>query len=317
MRDGELGHVVVLVAERDKVVVDARLVLVRVVKVEELGLDVVGRQLLRLKLGQLLEEALLVRGRHAPDDDDAVVEQKDLGHVHRDVELGHAVVDDGEVVVVVLLRRRAVAVDRVRQADEVVGVVARRVAAVEELARRVAALVLGDEARVGFGLPLARLLGLLRAVAVGRVDALVDELGVGAAGAAAPLEEAHQVVGLVSVGGAVSRDAREAVAIGLAQAGGIPAGCWVLDARVLRVDIAAALLVFVLLGLGVWQKLELLCVLGAPLGADLWLMGEQKATGCTWALYGVGRAVAVAAAELVVEGREHLRTTSQAAGADG
>lgn len=191
----------------------------RVVKVEELGLDVVGRQLLRLKLGELLEEALLVRGRHAPDDDDAVVKQKDLGHVHRDVELGHAVVDDGErvvEVVVVLLRRRAVAVDRVRQADEVVGVVARRVAAVEELARRVAALVLGDEACVGFGLSLAGLLGLLRAVAVGRVDALVDELGVGAASAAAPLEEAHQVVGLVSVGGAVGRDAREAVAIGLA-----------------------------------------------------------------------------------------------------
>ena len=42
MRDGQLGHVVALLAQGDEVVVDARLVLARVVEVEVLRLDVGG-----------------------------------------------------------------------------------------------------------------------------------------------------------------------------------------------------------------------------------------------------------------------------------
>jgi hypothetical protein len=91
VRDGELGHVVVLVAQGDKVVVDAGLVLVGVVKVELLRLDVVRGKLLQLELGYLFQEALLLGGRHAPYYHDTVIEEEDLGCVHVDVKFGRIV----------------------------------------------------------------------------------------------------------------------------------------------------------------------------------------------------------------------------------
>ena len=45
VRDSELGHIVFLVAQANKVVVDTRLVFARVVEVEVFGLHVVGAKL--------------------------------------------------------------------------------------------------------------------------------------------------------------------------------------------------------------------------------------------------------------------------------
>lgn len=97
--DGQLGHVVLLLAQGDEVVVDARLVLARVVEVEVLRLDVRrGEGLPRRELGDVGEEARFVRGRHAPDDDGAVVEEEDLGDVDPRVEVEGALFS-GVVVV--------------------------------------------------------------------------------------------------------------------------------------------------------------------------------------------------------------------------
>ena len=256
VRNRQLGHVIVLVAQRDKVVVDAGLVLARVVKVEALRLDVVGPQLLHLELCNLLKKPLLLRRRHAPDDDNAVVEQKHLGRVHVDVEVRHLV---GHVVDQRLLRHAqvvdALVADGGQQAVAERGARGRHLE--QQVPRRVAPL------RVGVHLEQARLAraprggggggggGLLRGVAVGGVDALVDQLGVGAAALPAPLEEAQQAVHLVFVCGAVCCHAGEAVAIGFPQAGGVAAGGRVLDAGVLRVDVSTALLVDVGLELGI------------------------------------------------------------------
>ena len=86
--DGELGHVVLLLAQRDEVVVDARLVLARVVKVEVFRLDVGGREgLAGGEFGYVVQEARFLREGHAPDDDGAVVEEEDFGGVDAGVEI--------------------------------------------------------------------------------------------------------------------------------------------------------------------------------------------------------------------------------------
>lgn len=86
--DGEFGHVVLLLAQGDEVVVDARLVLARVVEVEVLRLDVGGREgFAGGELGYVVQEARFLRRGHAPDDDGAVVEEEDFGGVDAGVEV--------------------------------------------------------------------------------------------------------------------------------------------------------------------------------------------------------------------------------------
>lgn len=88
MTDGQLGHVISLLAEGDEVVVDASLVLAGIVEVELFGLDIIFAQLLLLELGDLFEEALFFFHRHAPNNDNAVFEQEHLGDMDSGVEVG-------------------------------------------------------------------------------------------------------------------------------------------------------------------------------------------------------------------------------------
>ena len=88
VRDGEFGHVILLIAEGDEVVVDAGLVLGRVVEVEILGLDVPRGEFLALEAGERGEEGGLLRGSHTPEDNRAVGEEEDFGDVDGGVEVG-------------------------------------------------------------------------------------------------------------------------------------------------------------------------------------------------------------------------------------
>ena len=100
VRDGQLGHVVALLAQGDEVVVDARLVLARVVEVEVLRLDVGGREGILLEAGDLAQELRFLREGHAPDDDGPVGEEEDLGDVDGGVEVFVGGEGGGVVVVV-------------------------------------------------------------------------------------------------------------------------------------------------------------------------------------------------------------------------
>ena len=88
MADGQLGHVVFLLAEADEVVVDAGLILAGVVKVEVFRLHVLFGQLLAFELGDVFEETLLVLQRHAPDHHGAIFKEEHLGGVDLRVEIG-------------------------------------------------------------------------------------------------------------------------------------------------------------------------------------------------------------------------------------
>lgn len=99
MADGQFGHVILLLAQADEVVVDARLVLARVVEVEVFRLDVCRGQFFRLEFGDVVQEPFFLREGHAPDDDGAVVEEEDFWGVDAGVEVQVGFV--GEVVVVV------------------------------------------------------------------------------------------------------------------------------------------------------------------------------------------------------------------------
>lgn len=86
--DGEFGHVVLLLAQGDEVVVDARLVLARVVEIEVFRLDVLPREgFARGEFRDVGEEAGLLRRGHTPDYHCAVVEEEDLGCVDAGVEV--------------------------------------------------------------------------------------------------------------------------------------------------------------------------------------------------------------------------------------
>lgn len=87
MGDGQLGHVVALVAEGDEVVVYPGLVLVGVIKVELFRLDVVWRELFHLELCDLFKEALFLCRGHAPYYHDAVVKKEDLRGVYVNVKV--------------------------------------------------------------------------------------------------------------------------------------------------------------------------------------------------------------------------------------
>ena len=85
--DGEFGHVVLLFAEGDEVVVDSRLVFSGVVEVEVLGLHVVFAEFLGFEFGNLFEETLLLLQCHAPDHHGAVIEKKNFWCVDLGIEV--------------------------------------------------------------------------------------------------------------------------------------------------------------------------------------------------------------------------------------
>ena len=87
VRDGEFGHVILLLAQGDEVVVDARLVLARVVKVEVFDLDVGWGEFLGFVARDFGEEVRFLLRRHAPDHHRAVLEEEDFGRVHVRVKI--------------------------------------------------------------------------------------------------------------------------------------------------------------------------------------------------------------------------------------
>ena len=60
MTDGQLGHVIPLLAQGNEVVVNASLVLASVVEIELFGLNVVFAQFLLFEFGDFFEEALFL-----------------------------------------------------------------------------------------------------------------------------------------------------------------------------------------------------------------------------------------------------------------
>ena len=60
MTDGQLGHVIPLLAQGNEVVVNASLVLASVVEIELFGLHVVFAQFLLFEFGDFFEEALFL-----------------------------------------------------------------------------------------------------------------------------------------------------------------------------------------------------------------------------------------------------------------
>lgn len=88
MADGQLGHIIPLLPQRDEVIVDARLILPRVVEIELLGLNIVFAQLLHLEFRDFLQKALLLFQRHAPYYHDPVLEQEHFRDMHTGVEVG-------------------------------------------------------------------------------------------------------------------------------------------------------------------------------------------------------------------------------------
>ena len=85
--NGEFGHVVLLLAEGDEVVVYSGLVFSCVVEVEVFRLHVVCAEFLGFELGNLFEETLFFLKCHAPDHNGTVVEEKDFWSVDFGVEV--------------------------------------------------------------------------------------------------------------------------------------------------------------------------------------------------------------------------------------
>ena len=84
MGNGEFSHVVLLLAERYEIVVDASLVFAGIVEIKILSLHVVLAKFLGFKFRYFFQETLLLLYCHAPDHHSAVFEKKDF----RRVDLG-------------------------------------------------------------------------------------------------------------------------------------------------------------------------------------------------------------------------------------
>ena len=85
--DGEFGHVVLLLAEGDEVIVYPGLVFSCVVEVEVFRLDVVCPEFLGFEFGNLFEKTLFFLKCHAPDHNGTVVKEKDFWSVDFGVEV--------------------------------------------------------------------------------------------------------------------------------------------------------------------------------------------------------------------------------------
>lgn len=287
MADGEFDHVVLLVPQADEIIVDPRLILGRVVKVEILRLDVVRRQLLAFELRNLLEEFLLLRRRHAPDDHGPVVEQEHLGRMYLGVQVRVSFADLDRALGVGLGSARLGAwlgaelvmprqISVIPDLDQLRASV-RVTPDVLDLPVRVSSLL----HRGGPGSPLQAVFrGVVRrlGVLVRGVEAFVEELRRRPSGPTSALEKLHQAIQFVRVRRAVGRHPGQAISIRLPQSRRISSRRRILDPRELRIDVPSALFVgTVIPRLGVRQQLQLLCRLGRPLRSNL--RGEKRGRG--------------------------------------
>ena len=87
MRDRKLNHIIGLIPQCDKIVIDSRLILAGVVEVETLSLHIIRRKFLHLKLCNLLQEPLLILETHSPDDHNTIVEEKHLRRMNLGIEI--------------------------------------------------------------------------------------------------------------------------------------------------------------------------------------------------------------------------------------
>ena len=87
MGNGEFGHVVLLLAEGDEVVVYPGLVFPCVVEVEVFRLHIVCAEFFGFEFGNLFEETLFFLKCHSPDHNSTVVEEKDFWSVDFGVEV--------------------------------------------------------------------------------------------------------------------------------------------------------------------------------------------------------------------------------------
>lgn len=199
----EFGHVILLLPEGDEIVVDAGLVLARVVEVEVLRLDVGwGEGLAGGELGDVGYEACFLRGGHAPDDDGAVVEEEDLGCVDACVEV------DGVLLLWVVVGVWKGGRDGVGPRVETC--VTGRCVKVEELFMTVMGRFLDFHSAVGVATFLRwvvdgstvedrgvdvlverRFVCLRTVIVVGRIDTFVELLRVGASSACPAFQKLH------------------------------------------------------------------------------------------------------------------------------
>jgi hypothetical protein len=56
----ELGHVIILLPQRDEIIIDPRLILPGIIEIKTLRLNIVKGKLLALEFGNLFQESLLV-----------------------------------------------------------------------------------------------------------------------------------------------------------------------------------------------------------------------------------------------------------------
>lgn len=87
MADGKLGHVVLLLAQADEVVVYPRLVLAGVVEIEIFRLHVVFGELFVFEFRNVFQEPLFLLQCHAPYDHSTVLEEEDFWRMHLRVEI--------------------------------------------------------------------------------------------------------------------------------------------------------------------------------------------------------------------------------------
>ena len=93
MTNSQLRHIIPLLPERNKIIIDPGLVLAGIIEIKLFGLDVIFGELLILEPRDFLQETLFFARGHAPEDDDAVFEEEGF----RDVDCGVEVRRDGSV----------------------------------------------------------------------------------------------------------------------------------------------------------------------------------------------------------------------------
>lgn len=93
MTNSQLSHIIPLLPERNKIIIDPGLILAGIIEIKLFGLDIIFGELLVLEPRNFLQEPLFFARGHAPEDDDAVFEEEDL----RDVDCGVEVWGDGPV----------------------------------------------------------------------------------------------------------------------------------------------------------------------------------------------------------------------------
>ena len=93
MTNSQLRHIIPLLPQTNKIIIDPGLILAGIIEIKLLGLDIVFGELLVLEPRDFFQEPLFFARGHAPEDDDAVFEEEDL----RDVDGGVEVRGDGPV----------------------------------------------------------------------------------------------------------------------------------------------------------------------------------------------------------------------------